>query len=126
MEAVPGELGLGDKGYQGGIRLITPSKRSKRVETSEEMKQLDSMICAVRIMVERTIGRLKVFQCLNMRWRSDWETHANTFYTVAQLVNLSLDLQPLIQTPHPLWGTVTKSVAQSQIDENLSAIILNQ
>lgn len=98
----PGELGLGDKGYQGAEGLITPKKKSKRAKLTEEEKNANALIAKVRIIVERTIGRIKSFGCLNMRWRSAIELHHKYFTIICHLVNLSFDVRPLSKEPHPI------------------------
>lgn len=98
----PGELGLADKGYQGANGLITPKKKTKRAKLTEEEKKANAFISTVRIIVERTIGRIKSFGCLNMRWRSAIELHHKYFTIVCHLVNLSFDVRPLSQEIHPI------------------------
>jgi hypothetical protein len=126
LEAIPDELGIGDKGYQGGRRLLTPAKKKKSVELTEDEDMMNRLIATVRINVERTIGRLKVFHCIGTRWRSAWEMHPNAFFVIAQMVNLSFDVNPLVKTPHEIFKIVPQDAAQLAIQERLAPIIHNQ
>lgn len=98
----PDEVGLADKGYQGTDGLLTPKKKKKRLPLTDEEKKVNAIISTVRIIVERTIGRIKNFGCMSHKWRGDMESHWKYFIVVANLVNLSFDIRPLSRVAHPI------------------------
>ena len=49
----------------------------------------------VRVVVENTIARLKVFKCLSVKWRHGERAHKLVFTVIANIVNLELMLHPI-------------------------------
>lgn len=127
LEAFPDELGIGDKGYQGARRLLTPKKKSKRADLTEEEERVNKLIGTARITVERTIGRLKQFACFSTPWRAKLWKHDVFFRVIAQIINLSFDLQPLVKIPHAIFElNENMEDDQKQIIEHLGSMIMQQ
>jgi len=82
---------MGDKGFIGHNKIITPFKGSnlgpKRVE-------FNALLSSVRIMVENVIGRVKIFGLLQTKWRHEFSMHQVFFNLCCQITNISLDLEP--------------------------------
>ncbi|KAH3764906.1 DDE superfamily endonuclease [Pelomyxa schiedti] len=61
---LPGEYGLGDKGYQGGSALLTPYKRTQQLSVEKVTFNRDHS--ATRIIIEHTNARVKHWTCLQV------------------------------------------------------------
>lgn len=96
------ESGLGDKGYQGAPKLLTPFKRRKRCRLSEEEEAVNALIASIRILIERVMGRFKNSAALATKWRGNIDDHLKLFVVQGQTVNLCIDVMPLVKTPHHL------------------------
>ena len=94
------EFGLGDKGYQGAERLLTPFKNPRGGKCTQEQKFYNYIHGTFRVNVERTIGRIQNFGCFD-HWRGRCELayHEPAFYVIAHMVNISLDLSPMLVSP---------------------------
>jgi hypothetical protein len=65
LQQYPDKLFISDKGYFGNEQFITPFK-----SPSTEAEQLwNSILRSLRVSVEHTYGRIKIFHCLNTPWR---------------------------------------------------------
>lgn len=93
---VPGEIFIGDKGYQGGLGLISPFKTTRHSVLSYEEVAANHTLSSVRMIVERTIGRIKNFAILANKYRGDWGNHVQAFTVISHLVNLEMDTHPMI------------------------------
>jgi hypothetical protein len=94
------EMILCDKGYQGQPRCLTPYKkdRGKLFLTAEE-EAFNEVLSSVRMLVERVIGRVKVFGALGSRGRfrsHTLEKHKALFTVACQITNISLEIEPLM------------------------------
>ncbi len=87
------EFVLGDKGYQGDEVIIVPWKKNQLVFMYQWAFNLYH--AHYRITVERTLGRMKFFKCLQVRWRHELSLHHIAFYVIANIVNIDLFFHPL-------------------------------
>ena len=84
------EACMGDKGYQGiqhDCKASLPDKKPKGKELSEAQKARNRRISQVRIVVEHTIRRMKIFQVLAQTYRHSRDSHDVAFEIVAALTN---------------------------------------
>ena len=83
-----------DSGYQGLQHLhektILPIKGSKKHPLSKEDKQFNHDHASVRIFVEHTIRRVKVFRIIKETYRNRGRRFALRFNLIAAIVNLEL------------------------------------
>ncbi len=91
---------LGDKGYVGSNLIVTPIKGSNLLE---EQLAYNYTIGAVRVLVERVIGRMKIFQCLVQKWRHPIEFHEVVFNCIGKLVNFINEFRPINSRMHPCF-----------------------
>lgn len=99
---LPGECGLADKGYVArdiSHIIKTPIKGSN---LSEAAKLWNRSVAAIRITVERVNGLIKGFAILSHAFRHNIALHGIVFQVVCQLVNLRMELFPLVRKVHPL------------------------
>lgn len=90
----PGEWGMGDKGYIGAARLLCPFK-GKWANLLPDQQQFNRELGQLRVLVERTIGRIKTFKCLVAKWHHHLDLHPFAFAVCAHLTNISLIDSPL-------------------------------
>lgn len=76
---------LGDKGYVGSPKILTP-KRGKNI--SEEEKEVNATLNQRRVVVEHAFSRLKKFKCLVSPFRNGVEAQDKLFNLCCQLCNL--------------------------------------
>lgn len=81
---------MGDSGYQGiqhDHNAILPDKKPKGRELSSEQKARNKRISKARVVVEHTIGKMKIYQVLSQKYRHPRDSHDEVFEIVAGLVN---------------------------------------
>ena len=89
----------GDSGYQGiqtdlpDHSVITPFKKSKHHPLSEEQQALNQEFSRSRIIIENTIGHLKIFKALSERYRHSVELYDDTFRSVVAIVNPRIQMR---------------------------------
>jgi DDE superfamily endonuclease/Helix-turn-helix of DDE superfamily endonuclease len=83
----PGVQGTGDSGYQG-TALRVPHKKPKGGALSDEQKAANRTQASERIVVEHSIGKMKIFKILAERFRNALSRHTLIFKNVAGLTNL--------------------------------------
>ncbi len=86
-----GEMVLSDRGYIGENCFMHPFKPAK----IEEEIQFNSVIGSIRETVEHTIGRLKIFQFTQQKWRHNIELHPIAFKVICHTLNIELELHPV-------------------------------
>jgi hypothetical protein len=94
----PHELIMGDKGYIGLYRIITPYKEYQNGDLfTPEMWARNKIIASPRQIVECVIRRIKVFGVLGNRgrFRSNRDFHEKVFMVCCQLTNITIDLRPV-------------------------------
>ncbi len=94
---LPEQLCLADKGYQGLAKLhrhsCIPTKKPRKTELSAEERQSNQMLASLRIVVEHTNRRLKVWRILAERYRNRRRRFGLRFNLIAAIVNLELELR---------------------------------
>ena len=123
---LPNDKGLGDKGYQGAANLLTPKKKTSLRALTPEETEANRLIGIARVTVERIIGRLKSFRCLSTPWRSSIYSHPKWFKVLANIVNLSLDIHPLIQEPHEIFKMMNTARVQSVLNDRFGLMAIEQ
>jgi len=79
---------IGDLGYLGVSSIETPIKKPKGKDLTKEQKQFNKKLAKRRIVVEHTIGKMKIFQILSQRFRNPLSKHSLIFKNVAGIHNL--------------------------------------
>ena len=83
----PGTTRKGDLGYLG-TSLSIPHKKPRGGSLTDEQKRRNRQHASERIVVEHTIGKMKVFKVASERFRNPVKTHTTIFKNVAGLYNL--------------------------------------
>jgi len=83
-----GERILGDKGYFGEKRIITPRKKRPGKELTTEELAFNGIVSSHRIEVEHTFGKIKVFRALSSPWRQALKRHKKVFFILCEITNL--------------------------------------
>jgi len=83
---------LADKGYVGEKIFITPLKKFKDHEPTEEEKIFNSMVNRPRVVVENSFGMVKDFRSMSTPWRHARDRHAAIFGIVCELVNMKKNM----------------------------------
>lgn len=73
-----------DKGYKGS-GYFTPRKKPAGGELTDEQKQYNAQIGAIRAPVERAIANIKVWRILHTDYRRPLQTFQDTFHAVIGL-----------------------------------------
>ena len=90
-QILPGEFILVDKGYIGEDQFITPLKEPRNQE--EEM--FNNIIYSKRIIVENSIGRIKMFNFNTREWRHDLKLHSLVMKALVRILNIDIQFRPL-------------------------------
>ncbi|MEI2775928.1 MAG: transposase family protein [Tetrasphaera sp.] len=80
---------IADKGYIGA-GLITPIKKPPKGELTDDRKQFNKELNAIRATIERTIAHLKTWRILHTDYRRPYHTFAQTITAVLGLQFLKL------------------------------------
>jgi len=80
-------LRIGDLAYQGA-EILVPIKKKKGKKLSEEEKLINRQLAKVRIVVEHSIGKMKIFKILSERFRNPLKSHNIIFKNIAGIHNL--------------------------------------
>ena len=95
---------LGDKGYIGSPFIVSPLRQPRRTKlnpngTRPQWHRIyDLFIRQRRVRVERSIGRFKRFGVATHIWRHPIKKHREVMETVAKIINLHLEDQPLFRS----------------------------
>jgi hypothetical protein len=85
---------VADRGYQGLTKFhahsCTPHKKSRHRSLSQQERQFNRQLAQVRITVEHTICKLKVFRILSERYRNRRKRFGLRFNLIAGLLNYEL------------------------------------
>lgn len=87
VQPPPGRSRSGDLGYLGAP-LRVPHRKPKGGSLTEEQKRDNRLHASERIVVEHTIGKMKVFKIVSERFRNPLRSHTPIFKAVAGLYNL--------------------------------------
>ena len=93
LQQYPNKLFIGDKGYFGNEQFITLFKSP----LTEVEKLWNSILGSLRVSVEHTYGRIKIFHCLNTSWRHNILYHPIVFQVITNAVNFDLLFYPIKQ-----------------------------
>jgi hypothetical protein len=85
------ELIIGDKGYVGNLRVITPFKSP----TTGFEQIFNNYISKLRIIAEHTFQRIKNFHILKTPWNGDVNLHPFIFYTICKIVAIDVIFKPV-------------------------------
>lgn len=80
----------GDKAYVGDEQVVTPMKKPKGGELSEEQKQSNREISSDRIYVEHLIRRVRIFRMAQVRYRWNPQKHGEMIGVICGLVRIRL------------------------------------
>jgi hypothetical protein len=83
---------LADKGYQGSSFCFIPYKGENLLEFQVATNLL---IGKARITIERSIRRVKNYNCLRIAWRHELSLHPPTFRVCSEIANILMDYYPL-------------------------------
>ena len=95
-----GEKVIADKGYvcaELSHQIVTPIK-SRNLTENEEL--FNRAVSAVRILVERVNQLIKRFAIMSHVFRHDIVLHGVVFRVICHLINLRIELCPLVKKPH--------------------------
>jgi hypothetical protein len=88
------QLWVADRGYQGIARFhsysCTPYKKSRKQPLSKENRQFNRQLAQVRITVEHTFRKLKIFRILAERYRNRRKRFGLRFNLIAGFLNYEL------------------------------------
>lgn len=87
VQVPPETLCSADSGYQG-TRLRVPCKKPRGGVLSAPEQALNRVLARQRIVIEHTIGKLKIFKIVAERYRNARQRHSLIFKNVAGLHNL--------------------------------------
>jgi DDE superfamily endonuclease/Helix-turn-helix of DDE superfamily endonuclease len=87
---------VGDKAYVGASQTITPTKKLKGKELTQEQKQENQQISRQRIFIEHLIRRLKIFRIAADKFRLNPQNYEPVILTICGLVRLRLGTFSLI------------------------------
>jgi hypothetical protein len=91
MQVHEDRIFIGDKGYVGHERILTPLKTPQR-----ECEELwNSILGKLRVPIEHVFGRIKIFHCLNVPWRHNILYHPIVFHVITNFVNFDLIFYPI-------------------------------
>ena len=80
----------GDKGYQGVKNTVTPKKKEKNKEITEEIKKDNREKAKKRIFVEHIIRLIKIFKTGRERFRLHEKNYEKIILTICGLVRLRI------------------------------------
>ena len=83
---------LADMGYIGEIQIITPIK-GKNLDVDQ--KAYNRFLGSIRWVVEHVLRRIKIFKCVNVKWRHWRELHCVVFYVICEIVNIDFEFRPV-------------------------------
>jgi hypothetical protein len=86
------ELGIGDKGYEGESRIITPFKGDY---LTQQQRRFNKIVRIRRQIIERVNSRLKDFEILHSRFRHNYWLQPLVFNVCINPTNLKLQFHPL-------------------------------
>ena len=88
VKVPPGVSQTGDKGSQGVAGMRTPFKKPRGGTLTKEQREHTRALGKARIVVEHTLGKMKIFKILSYRFRNPRNRHTLVFKNVAGLHNL--------------------------------------
>jgi DDE superfamily endonuclease len=92
---------VGDKGYQGVEKLVTPTKKPRGGELAEEDAAKNNIIYSKRVVVENTFHQLKQWAVLGSVYRGEWRTRKD-YQRVTEIVHVICAFVKIRLEKHPL------------------------
>jgi hypothetical protein len=93
----PEQLCLADKGYQGIAKLhphsCTPTRNPPKQALPDVERQHNRHLAKLRVQVEHSIRRLKIFRILSERYRNRRKRFGLRLNLIAAIVNCELSLR---------------------------------
>ena len=90
----PAQLCLADKGYQGFAKQFAgaclPTKKPRKQKLSQAEKQHNRALAKLRVRVEHTIRRFKIFRIFSGRYRNRRQRFGLGLNLIAGLLNYQL------------------------------------
>lgn len=77
----------GDLAYMG-TAITAPIKKKKGRKLTKEEKQYNRQLSSIRVVVEHSIGKMKIFKILSERFRNPLKDHNLIFKNIAGIHNL--------------------------------------
>ena len=77
----------GDLGYLG-TKMKVPIKKKKGMKLTKEEKLINRQLSSTRVVVEHSIGKMKIFKVLSERFRNPLRSHNLIFKNIAGIHNL--------------------------------------
>lgn len=94
---MPLQLCLTDKGYQGMTKLhpssCTPTKKPRKGDLPDGERQHNRLLARIRVIVEHSIRRLKIFRILAERYRNRRKRFGLRLNLIAAIINDELMLR---------------------------------
>lgn len=91
------QLCLADKGYQGIAKhhahSCTPTKKPRKAELPTSEREHNRLLARLRVRVEHSIRRLKIFRILAERYRNRRKRFGLRLNLIAAIVNFELRLR---------------------------------
>lgn len=81
---------IGDKAYVGETQIVTPSKKPKNGELTNDQKEENKTLSSRRIYVEHLIRVMKIFKVAQERFRLGKKRYKSVMLTVCGLVRLRI------------------------------------
>jgi hypothetical protein len=81
---------IGDKAYVGEPQIVTPSKKPKNKELTDDQKEDNKKLSSRRIYVEHLIRVMKIFKVAQERFRLGKKRYQSVMLTVCGLVRLRI------------------------------------
>ena len=81
---------LGDKAYEGESQVVTPKKKPKKRELSQEEKDENNWISSKRVLIEHVIRLLKIFKVMQERFRLRRARYESVTKLICGLVRLRI------------------------------------
>jgi hypothetical protein len=115
----------GDKAYVGDSQIITPQKKPKNGELTQEQKEANKTISQERILVEYLIRVVKIFKIAQERFRLRKSRYKAIMLTVCGLVRLRISSLILEVIESAELGQVIDVKMSHNFPDNLEIETLN-
>lgn len=87
VQKPPSVVGFGDSAYQG-TTLLVPHKKPQKKELCKEKKEYNRIISSIRIPIEHTIGKMKIWGIARGKIRHSKRNHSLSLKNIAGFHNL--------------------------------------
>jgi hypothetical protein len=94
-----GERVLGDMGYMGHPRTVTPLKKNCKRFSASYRIWFNKLLGKLRVRVEHILHRIKVFECFIRPWRHNLKFHRIAFHVAINIMSIETKFFPLHKKP---------------------------